>query len=308
MITTVTLNPAIDRTLLLDHLDKGEVNRLNQVREDMGGKGINVSRILGVLGEESQAIGFLGKKNLPVVEQLLQDQPFQKNFIVVQEATRTNTKIVELESQMTTDLNEPGFFVEADKLEEFLTLLKKSANESSYVVFSGSIPRGLPKEIYWTMAKEVKGITKIALDAEGELLLHGLEAGVDIIKPNIHEMEGALGRKLDTLDEMIKASREWIVKYGLTYILISMGGDGSVLIGKEVALQAKPIKVKVMSTVGAGDSMLAGFLFGLQQGDIKKALSYGAACGTLAVTKEGTCAFSKEEVIEMVSKVEIIEL
>jgi len=308
MITTVTLNPAIDRTLLLDHFEKGEVNRLNQVREDMGGKGINVSRILGVLGEESQAIGFLGKKNLAVVEQLLLEQPFSKNFVIVSEATRTNTKIVELESQTTTDLNEPGFFVEPDKLDEFLALLKKAAGESNYVVFSGSIPRGLPKEIYKTMVSELKGMTKIALDAEGELLLHGLEAGVDIIKPNIHEMEGALGRKLDTVEEMIQASREWISTYGLTYILISMGGNGSVLVGKELAYQAKPIKVKVMSTVGAGDSMLAGFLYGLQQGDVKKALAFGAACGTIAVTREGTCAFSKEEVTEMMSNVEIIEL
>ena len=305
MITTVTLNPAIDKTIILDRLKHGEVNRLQKVREDIGGKGINVSKILASLGEANRAIGFLGRKNQAAVEQLLKNQHFDTEFICVDEATRTNTKVVELETQITTDLNEPGFFVDEAQILEMIALLEKCAVESEYVVISGSTPIGVKKDIYGKMISAIKDKTRIVLDAEGELLLEGLKAGADIIKPNIHELEGAIGRKLKSEKEIVKAAREWIEEYRLTYILVSMGGDGSLLIGSDIVLKALPMKVEVKGTVGAGDSMLAGFIYGLMHENLEMALAIGAACGTLAVSREGTVAFQEEEVLEMLKKVTI---
>ncbi len=305
MITTVTLNPAIDKTIILDSLKHGEVNRIQKVREDIGGKGINVSKILSSLGEANQAIAFLGKKNQAAVEQLLKSQHFQTAFICVDEATRTNTKVVELETQITTDLNEPGFFVDEKQIREMIALLERCAAESEYVVISGSTPVGVKKDIYGKMISAIKDKTKIVLDAEGELLIEGLKAGADIIKPNIHELEGAVGRKLESDEEIIKAAKKWIEEYRLTYILVSMGGDGSLLIGQNIVLKASPIKVEVRGTVGAGDSMLAGFIYGLMHENPEKALAIGAACGTLAVSREGTVAFRGEEVLEMLKRVTI---
>ena len=308
MITTVTLNPAIDKTIILDRLKHGEVNRLQKVREDIGGKGINVSKILASLGEANQAIGFWGRKNQAAVEQLLKNQNFKTLSIYVEEATRTNTKVVELETQITTDLNEPGFFVNETQIQEMIALLEKSAANSEYVVISGSTPVGVKKDIYGEMISAIKGKTKVVLDAEGELLLEGLKAGVDIIKPNIHELEGAIGQKLESDEEVVKAARSWIQEYQLTYILVSMGGNGSLLIGNDIVLKALPIKVEVKGTVGAGDSMLAGFIYGLMHENLEKALAIGAACGTLAVSREGTVAFQEEEVLEMLKRVIIKKL
>ncbi|MDD3413105.1 MAG: 1-phosphofructokinase [Lachnospiraceae bacterium] len=308
MITTVTLNPAIDKTIILDRLKHGEVNRLQKVREDIGGKGINVSKILASLGEENQAIGFWGRKNQAAVEQLLKNQNFKTLSIYVEEATRTNTKVVELETQITTDLNEPGFFVNETQIQEMIALLEKCAANSEYVVISGSTPVGVKKDIYGDMISAIKGKTKVVLDAEGELLLEGLKAGVDIIKPNIHELEGAIGHKLEFDEEVVKAARSWIQEYQLTYILVSMGGNGSLLIGNDIVLKALPIKVEVKGTVGAGDSMLAGFIYGLMHENLEKALAIGAACGTLAVSREGTVAFQEEEVLEMLKRVIIKKL
>ena len=308
MITTVTLNPAIDKTIILDRLKHGEVNRLQKMREDIGGKGINVSKILASLGEANQAIGFWGRKNQAAVEQLLKNQNFKTLSIYVEEATRTNTKVVELETQITTDLNEPGFFVNETQIQEMIALLEKCATDSEYVVISGSTPVGVKKDIYGEMISAIKGKTKVVLDAEGELLLEGLKAGVDIIKPNIHELEGAIGHKLESDEEVVKAARSWIQEYQLTYILVSMGGNGSLLIGNDIVLKALPIKVEVKGTVGAGDSMLAGFIYGLMHENLEKALAIGAACGTLAVSREGTVAFQEEEVLEMLKRVIIKKL
>ncbi len=305
MITTVTLNPAIDKTIILEHLKPGEVNRISKVREDIGGKGINVSKILGSLGEENQAVCFLGRKNQSGVEELLERQNFKTHRVYVEEATRTNTKIVDLEKQRTTDLNEAGFSVTEKQIQELFLVLEKCAEVSEYVVISGSIPVGLKTDIYGKMILAIREKCKVVLDAEGELLLEGLKAGVAIIKPNIHEFENAIGRKLKSDEEIIEAARSWIVQYHVTYILVSLGRKGSLLIGSNMVLRALPIKIDVKSTVGAGDSMLAGFLYGIMHEKLEKAFAFGVACGTLAVSKEGTIALPRKEVFEMLKNVMI---
>ncbi len=308
MITTVTLNPAIDKTVILDELNKGGVNRIKDIRVDMGGKGINVAKILASLGDGARALGFIGKKNLGEVEELIKDYGIDTDFVVIDAATRVNTKVIDSSTQETTDLNEAGFLVGDSKLKEVMAHLAEDAKSSEFVVLSGSAPKGVSASVYKEMILAVKQNAKVVLDAEGPLLLEALEAGPSIIKPNIHELEAAIGRKLETDDAVVEVAREWIEKYGIEYVLVSMGGDGSLLIGRDKTLKSMPIKVDVKGTVGAGDSMVAGFVHGLMHGSLDRALAYGAACGTLAVSRAGTEVFSMDEVEEMLKRVEIVEL
>lgn len=306
MITTVSLNPAIDKTILLPSLERGSVNRLSSAREDIGGKGINVAKILNRLHVQTQVCGFIGSQNKQNIEELISHEKLQYHFLNTDGLTRTNTKIVELDEGITTDLNEQGFYLNEEQMQKFKELLLKEAAHSEFVVFSGSIPRGLSGDTYKELISGVRELTKTVLDADGNLLVEGIKAGPYMMKPNIHELESAFEIKLNTDKDIISFCQTLTEKYGISLILVSMGEEGGLLISKEASYKAAPIKVKVKSTVGAGDSMTAGMLYGIEKGlPLADALAYATACGTLAVTKEGTQSFSLEEVREMLAKVYI---
>jgi len=304
MITTVSLNPAIDKTILLSSMDRGGVNRITAAREDIGGKGINVAKILNRLGIETRICGFIGSDNRQRVEELIAHEHLEYHFLEVEGLTRTNTKIVELDAGMTTDLNEQGFYIQEEKLSQLKEMMHTMSRGSHFTVFSGSIPKGLPDSIYKELILEGTGDTKAVLDADGELLTEGIKAGPYMIKPNLHELETAFGVKLESTDKIILFCRELIKNYQIRLILVSMGAKGALLITEEECFYSSPVDVVVKSTVGAGDSMIAGMLFGIEQGlSLEEAFGYATACGTLAVTKEGTQSFSLEEVKQMYKKV-----
>jgi 1-phosphofructokinase len=306
MITTVSLNPAIDKTILLTDFEHGGVNRINSSREDIGGKGINVAKLLNRLQVPTRVCGFIGQQNKKLVEALLSQEQLDYSFIEVDGVTRTNTKIVELDQGITTDLNEPGFFINEKTMTDFKKNLLVQAEQSEYVVFSGSIPQGLSIETYKDLITAIGNNSKTILDADGDLLVEGIKASPYMVKPNIHELEAAYQVSLTNSEEIIRFSKSLIEKYAIQLILVSMGGEGSLLITETDCYQAEPIKVDVKSTVGAGDSMIAGMLYGIHSGlSLEKSLAYAAASGTLAVTKEGTQTFSLEEVNEMLKRVHI---
>lgn len=306
MITAVSLNPAIDRTILITRLERGCVNRIISTREDIGGKGINVAKILNRLKVPSQVYGFVGSQNKQIVEELLSQEELQYHFLETDGVTRTNTKIVELERGITTDLNEPGVHIKDETMMKFKSLLLAEAEQNEFVVFSGSIPRGISIDIYYELIKAVRGQAKTILDAEGPLLVEGMKAHPYMIKPNLHELAEAFNIKLTTNEDIVTFGKALSHKYDIHLILVSMGDKGSLLITKEECYRAEPIKVEVKSTVGAGDSMIAGMLYGLSHHlSIEESYAYATACGTLAVTKEGTQSFSFDEVQAMLSKVQI---
>jgi 1-phosphofructokinase len=306
MISTVTLNPAIDRTVVVDTFEFGAVNRVQSVREDMGGKGINVARILKSLGSDSDAIGFIGKQNFGHVRNLLERDAITTDFIEVDAATRTNTKLIELASRTTTDINEAGFTVGPADIAAIEAKIDELSKRSQFIVFSGSMPKGLPTTFYRDLISRVRKPCVSVLDADGAVLLEGLKASPAVIKPNIHELESALGETLESESTIVAACRKLIEQYQIVYVLVSMGGDGSILVTRDQALYAEPLPVEVRGTVGAGDSMLAGFIHCLSLNtSLEKALSWATACGALAVSKTGTEAFSKPEVEAMASKVVI---
>jgi 1-phosphofructokinase len=310
MITTVTLNPAIDRTITLEHFVYGSVNRSQSVREDMGGKGINVAKVLNALGTEARAIGFIGKDNAGSVEALLKSENLKTDFIAVPGKTRTNMKMIETSTRVTTDINEAGFLVSEDHISTMKKLIRNYARKSEYLVFSGSVPSGAGITLYQELMESVSDMRglRVALDAENDLLLSGLKARPFVIKPNLYELESALNRKMDTPEKIVAAARELIREFGVGTVLISMGGEGSFLVTGEQAFYAKALKVDVKGTVGAGDSMLAGYLFGLsEEFEQKKALAWATVCGALAVSKEGTQSFKRADAEPLLADVEIQE-
>lgn len=306
MITTITLNPAIDRTIVVNGLEVGHVNRIVYAREDIGGKGINVAKILNQLSDDTKALGFIGTHNKIRVYELLNQENIYHQFIEVEANTRTNTKLVDAESKLTTDLNDQGFNVDANHYEDFKNLLIKEAQNSEYMVFSGSIPIGLSKTTYQELISIAKDQTLTVLDAEGELLIEGIKAGPFLIKPNIHELEAAYNIQLNNDEDIVRLCKEIINQYKVKIILVSKGGKGSLLITKDEVLRAEPIKVDVKSTVGAGDSMVAGMIHGIANGlSLLESLTFATACGTLAVIQEGTQSFSKEEVLKVTKQVQV---
>ncbi len=311
MITTVTLNPAIDKAIVLEHFLYGSVNRVQNVREDMGGKGINVAKVLHSLGADTCAIGFMGEDNLENVRQLLKNENLETDFITVSGSTRINTKIIETSTKTTTDINEAGFDVSRDQTERMKTLLKKYAEQSEFIVFSGSVPVGADLGLYHELMQSVAGNDrlKIILDTEGEQLLKGLEAKPFAMKPNLFELESALGQKLDSHLKIAEASKMLIKEYQINSVLVSMGADGSILVTSDRAFYAKALKVDVKGTFGAGDSMLAGYLYGLTSiGGLEESLAWATACGALSVSKDGTQPFRRKDAEALVSDVEILEL
>lgn len=309
MLTTITLNPAIDETVIVDHYVLGGVHRVKTRRMDVGGKGINVSKIIGLFQGQTIASGYLGEKNKKFFEDFFHQHQIEHDFVLIDDMTRTNTKIIDRSQRQTTEFNELGFCVdEKDKL-ELEKKLKEYEKNSHYVIFSGSMPKGNSKEEFSNYLNCIQDKKKIVLDATGDMLTEGVKHAPFLIKPNIDELKESFGIQATSMDELIRETLGIREKYQIEWILLSMGGDGCLLLSKDQVLQADAIPVKVKSTVGAGDSMLGGFMYAYDQfQDPIKALRYGVASGTMAVTMEGTEVFTKKEVLDLLPKVQIKDI
>jgi 1-phosphofructokinase len=305
----VTLNPAIDNTILINKLAYGEVNRIKRGRKDIGGKGINVSKILEQFGDDTIAIGFLGSHNKDEAINLIKKDKVDTEFIYLEDVTRTNNVIVDFERGITTNINEQGFTVTQKEKQAMNSLVQKYADRSEVMVFSGSVPMGYDLDVYKKYIEAVNNKTITVLDADDDLLIEGLKASPYMIKPNIHELENAYDMKIETDEAVVTIGKRIIKDHGVSIVLISMGGDGSILVTKDEAYKAEPIKVEVKNTVGAGDSMVGGFLHGLiNQLSMKTCLAYGTICGTLAVMTEANQMIDVKMVEEMMEKLVVVEL
>ena len=193
MIITVTMNPAIDKTVDIEKLQPGGLNRIQRVEYDAGGKGINVSKTIRELGGSSIAAGFLGGNAGRTIETVLQEKGIQHDFIWVDGETRTNTKVYEKTGEVT-ELNEPGPQITGEAVEQLLQKLEGYADEKALFILAGSIPNGVDKNIYAEITKRVHARgARVLMDADGELFRNALKAGPDIIKPNRVELEEYAG-------------------------------------------------------------------------------------------------------------------
>ena len=277
MIYTVTLNPSIDFIVRLDHLELGSVNRMTSDDKFAGGKGINVSRILQRLDVDNTATGFIGGFTGRFVENGLIAEGIKTNFVQVSEDTRINVKIKAGEE---TEINGAGPKISDEKLEELKAILAGLSSEDT-VVFAGSAPSSLGNQVYNTLIPIAKKAgAEVVCDFEGQTLLDSLNYQPLLVKPNSHELADIFGVELNGLEDIEKYAREILAK-GAKNVIISMAGDGALLVTPEAAYFAKPIKGTVKNSVGAGDSMVAGFTGEyVKSGDPIEALKWGVACGT----------------------------
>ena len=305
MITTVTANPAIDRTIIVEDLKPGNVNRVIRSRVDAGGKGINVAKNLKNFGDDVIALGFIGP-NAKYIIDCLTDEGIRTDFVKIKNETRTNIKISDIKRMKVTDLNEYGPNVSEEEIDQIKKSILKYAEESKVLVLSGSLPQGVPKTFYKEIIREVKkGDLKIILDADKQALFYSIEEKPYMIKPNVHELEDVSGKKFESIGEIIEEGKK-LNDSGIEIVAISMGERGSVVITNELIYRVMPVKVETKGTVGAGDAFVAGFAHGIYKGfPIEKTIKIAAALSTSVVMKEGTRAGTPEEVNILKDKIVI---
>lgn len=298
MIYTVTFNPSLDYIVSVDNFQTGVVNRTTKEIIFPGGKGINVSIVLMNLGFENTALGFLAGFTGKEIEKLLEEKGVRADFIPVEKGiSRINVK---LRSREETEINGQGPEIikgDIEKLYEKLDLLK----EDDVLVLAGSIPDVMPGSMYMDIMEYLKEKKiKIAVDATRDLLVNVLPYHPFLIKPNNHELGEIFGVEIHTKDEVVRYAKE-LQKQGAGNVLVSMAGEGAVLVtenGEEYRASAP--KGKVVNSVGAGDSMVAGFLAGyLSTGSYEKAFIQGVCTGSASAFSEELA--TKKEVEELLS-------
>jgi 1-phosphofructokinase len=281
----------MDRTVQIDTFIFGGMNRITDSRSDVSGKGINVALTLAALGEEVSLIGILAQESASVVEKHVARAKCSCEFVYVPGQIRVNHKIWDKRKKVITELNDPGVPIDGDVIENVTRLCVKHAKESDFMIFSGSMPPGAPKDLYGRIIRAVKQENpscKCVLDAQGDVLKHGIKEGPYLIKPNLFELSDVLGKELKERGEIVAAARE-LVKLGSENVLVSLGGDGALWVNAEAAYYSPAIETLVRSTVGAGDSMLSAALHALGENlDVPEALRYAVAAGSAAVSTEGT--------------------
>lgn len=279
MIYTVTFNPSLDYVVQMDHLTPGEINRTTVENVYPGGKGVNVSVILSNLGIKSQVLGFKAGFTGENLEKMLEEFGCDTDMIPLESGlTRINVKINAGEE---TEINGQGPFIGETAIEELYKKLD-TLKEGDILVLAGSIPATLPADIYERIMERLQGRgIHFAVDATKDLLLNVLKYQPFLIKPNNHELGDMFGRKLETEEEIIDHAKK-LQEMGAENVLISMAGDGAILVTQKGSIhKSRPPKGKVVNSVGAGDSMVAGFLTGwLNAGDYEEAFRLGIAAGS----------------------------
>jgi len=266
-IVTITLNPAIDQTVFVDRLNVGSVNRTTSHHRQTGGKGVNVSAMLGRYGISTTATGFLGKENPRLFTELFKQCDIRDEFIWIAGETRTGIKIVDHSTHETTDINFPGLEPTFADLQAFENKLRKLIKPDRWFVIAGSLPSGISVDFFEEILVLLKrGGAKVAVDTSGDALKVAIENRSDLVKPNEHELAEILGYPLTDFSTRVNAAVE-LQREKVEHVILSLGSEGALFINSEMALMASAPPVKVVSTVGAGDSMLAGYLAGLVSGE-----------------------------------------
>ena len=298
MIYTVTLNPALDKTVEIPGMALDTVNRITEMRTDPGGKGINVSKVIAKLGGDSRAVGILGGESGRTLEKLLENENFTTQFRFVEGQTRTNT-----------DINEPGLTVTDADLDALLNDLLAEVHAGDIVVLAGSLPKGAPQDTYrvWTSACKKAG-ARVFLDADGALLAEGLKAAPYLIKPNDDELSRLAGKKLETIEELT-AEGQKLLESGIERVVISLGGRGALYLRKGSTIYAEGLKVPVGSTVGAGDSVVAALAYAESQDMSEEdAVRLSTATGAANVMCSGTQAAERSVIEKLLPKVRFSKL
>ena len=307
MILTVCMSPSVDVTIELDSLNVGKVNIVKNKTLSFTGKALNVAIGVARLGAEAYATGFMYNENGAMFESALDREGIPFSFVWNSGRVRENYKCIDKKS-MLTEINDIGAQVPPEKLAELLQAVRNFSSRSDVTVISGGLPRGVDTAYYREVFRAVDPRSLKVADAEGAKLFSALEAGIDLVKPNLEELEETLGRKFVDKDDMLAACRE-LLDRGARIVLLSLGKDGAVITDGSKNYYCRSINVAVNSTVGAGDGMVAAASLMLQQGaDLPDILRSGVAAGTATVTTFGTISFLKSKYEEILGSLVVTEL
>jgi 1-phosphofructokinase len=286
-ILTLTLNPALDLTVQLPRLEPGQVNRSDEMQAHAAGKGVNVAQVLADLGPQLTVSGFLGEANPQAFETLFAKRGFVDAFIRVPGETRSNLKLAESDGRIT-DVNGPGPLVSEAAQQALLDRLEQIAPGHDAIVVAGSLPQGVSPAWLQALIERLKNLgLKVALDTSGEALRAALKAGPWLIKPNTEELAEVFDCEVVSVAAQAEVASR-LHAQGIEHVVISQGAQGVNWFSVGSAMHATPPKVSVASTVGAGDSLLAGMLHGLLSADTpEQTLRTATAIAAMAVTQIG---------------------
>lgn len=309
MITTVTLNVAVDKLYIVDKLSSETVMRVTKVQNTAGGKGLNVARVASQIGEHVRALGFIGGYNGEYVRSMLETQGIETYFTEINGETRSCINVRDMSAGKHTEFLEPGASVTTQQAEQLYLEYQKSLSHSSIVTISGSVPAGMPEGFYGRLIKAAKAADiKVILDTSGALLVEGVAAVPYMIKPNAEEIAQLLGKKVDTKEALIAAAEQLHGK-GIAYVVVSLGKEGALMVCSAGVFLAAPPDVPVVNTVGCGDSMVAAFAVGLARGySAQKLLEFASAVSTSNAQSIETGSVVLKDVEELEELVNITQI
>ncbi|MBO1580017.1 1-phosphofructokinase [Bacillus sp. XF8] len=298
MIATITLNPSVDMRYELDELKLHEVHRTKDYEKTAGGKGINVSRVLRLLGEEITGSGLLGGRNGDFIREQLKELLITDEFVSIKEETRNCFALVTKNSASATEVLEAGPAISEDEIALFIKKYEKIVDNFEFIVASGSLPNGIPKSFYKQLAqKAAENGRKFILDTSGETLSHGIQGKPFLIKPNKQEICQFLQKQHVSQEEMVAAATR-ICRGGVQYVLLSLGKEGAILITKDERFRTIFPEIDAINSVGSGDAMVAGITYALAKGyEVKDALRFSAACGMANAAEQAT-GYIQPQIVE----------
>ncbi|EAR10660.1 1-phosphofructokinase [Reinekea blandensis] len=304
-ILTIALNPALDLTVRVDTLTPGEVNKAQSGTLHAAGKGLNVARVLRDLNHDVHVSGFIGEDNQGPFIETCQRDGLDNQFMVLPGATRINVKVSE-QSQRVTDINLPGLHVPVEKFDELLSQVRRAAENCSAVVLAGSLPPGLDENAYGQLINTLRQARcPVLLDTSGEAFARAVRFGPTLVKPNREELEEWLGTSIQS-EADLAAAADRLFALGVEQVVISDGANGCYWFRQRAVLKATPPRVEVVSTVGAGDSLVAGLAHALVTDcDPVEGLKLACAISAHAVEQVGVGVQNPDRLNELQQAVQV---
>lgn len=306
MIITLTLNAAIDKAYQIKGtVEPGTVMRVLSCKNTAGGKGLNVARVAKLCGEEVIPSGLAGGHTGALLEQLAERDGLAGRFVHIDAGTRCCINILD-ENHQSTEFLEPGEDVSGPEMEAFMREFEEICADADVVTMSGSVPKGVSKDIYRELVEMAKGWgKKVILDTSGELLKYGITANPDMIKPNREELAMLLGKPVETIDDAKKAALD-LHRGGIGAVVVSLGKDGALLVCEDGIFHGIPPKIEAVNTVGCGDSMVAAFAVSFRRGYTpEESLKYAVAVSAANALSDQTGYFETEELDNIYPRVRV---
>jgi len=312
MIVTVTLNPCRDKTQVIERFVHGGMNRVIESREDLSGKGVNVSIALAGLGAASVCLGFNFERGAAELAETVRRYGIKDDFVLCPGGIRLNMKVLERDTDIMTEINEKGGFVSRELFEALKQKIYEYGKQADMIVFSGSVPKGVDDDCYAeliTSARKGAPGVKVILDAEGPLLVNGLKAVPDIIKPNLFELETFFNSPIGSHETIVARCREIISQYGVKMICVSLGDKGAIITDAVRAYFAPALPLTVRGLQGAGDSMVAGISLSVISGrPLVEILRYAVAAASASIERDGTLMCTKDGFDRIYPEIDIREV